>query len=286
MAIEITESREVEPLIQETKRSEDVLKWKVFLWLRSHPLDAKKGKKGKLRKIASDLGLNYKEAKGTLEQYSHDFLTELHFGVAPKSPTFHRVIVGAYVPTCLDRRRFPEVEEQAVKAGWKFSRNRNKEMVWENDKAWGRVRWFKTGKVLAHIRKPQTEERKRMLLASAFGMTSLILDRAILVSFIQSFDLVAWHEVHENPTGAPLPYMVIDTLTELVGVRTKVGDLSHRSAVEHEVVRPKWIEKQQQAFDYMRKVLETEGQVFQQFNRLMVDLASPRPPLKVDRSVV
>ena len=262
-AIEITE-------YSQTQQSPEDLRTRVFRWLRAHPLWARKGKRGKLLKLASDLGLNYKKHRATLQQYSSQFLTELQFGVAPKSPSLHRVVVGAYAPKCLDRRD-PGVVEKALGAGWEFTRNRNREMIWNRDRALGRVRWFETGRVLAHIRKPPTEDRKRMLLTCAFGVTGL-LDRDVLVKFIQSFDMVSWHEVHRNPAGEKLPYMKIVSLSETHGVVTKVGDLSHPDCVEYEVIKPKWIERNEEAIAC--------------FNSFLKDLCTPRAPPKRDRSIV
>lgn len=279
MVVEITESRE-------TQLTHEDLRTRVFRWLRSHPLDAKKGKRGKLLKLASDLGIDYKTHRATLQQYSSDFMTELQFGVGPKSPSFHRVVVGAYAPKCLDRRVYPGVVEQALKAGWEFTQNRNREMVWNKDRALGRVRWFETGKVLAHVRKPLTEDRKRMLLTSAFGLAGLIFDLPILVRFIQSFDMVAWHEVHRNPTGEKLPYMKIVSLSETHGVVTKVGDLSHPDCVEHEVIRPKWIENVQLLQEQTLKTIAMNTEQVQVFQQFLKDLSAPRMPPKRDRSIV
>jgi hypothetical protein len=193
----------------------------------------------------------------------------------------------------LDRRRFPEVEGLAVEAGWVLSVNRNRELIWERDRVLGRVRWWPSGRVVAHIEKPQTIERRNMLLAVAFGQSGLILDRNILVGFIRGFDLFEQHSVYRAPNGEKLPYMVIDDYVELLGFRVKLGDLSHRDAVEIEMVKPKWIEKQQLAFDRMVKVLEsnskaleTDGKVLHQFNEFLADLVAPRPAPKKDRSVV
>jgi hypothetical protein len=132
--------REDNDYMQPMQSSAEDLKLRVFRWLRSHPLDARKGKRGKLLKLALDLGISYKKHKSALQHYSSEFMTALNFGHAPKSPTFHRVVVGAYAPKCLDRRKYPEVVEQALRAGWEFTKNRNRELVWNKDRAWGRVR--------------------------------------------------------------------------------------------------------------------------------------------------
>ena len=281
MAVEITESREIQV-------TQEDLKTRVFRWLRSHP---KEKNRGKVKKLCYDLGLDYEKHKQTLWQYCSQWKTESRFGQGPKSPSLHKVSVCGYVPKCLDRRRFPAVEELAVEAGWTRSKNRNRELIWEKDRVLGRVRWWPSGRVVAHIEKPM--ERRNMLLAAAFSQYGLIFDRNILVSFIQSFDLLEQHTVHKTPNGEKLPYMVIDDYVELLGIRVKLGDLSHRDAVEIEMVKPKWIEKQQLAFDHMVKVLEsnskiieTDGKVFQQFNEFMADLTAPRPLPKRDRSVV
>jgi hypothetical protein len=283
LVVEITESRE-------TQSTQEDLKTRVFHWLRDHQ---KTKKHEKIKKLCYDLGLDYKKNRQTLWQYSSQWITESRFGQGPKSPSLHKVAVYSSVPRCLDRVCFPVVEEQAVLAGWVRSKNRNHELIWENDRVLGRVRWWASGRVVVHIEKPQTIDRRNKLLAVAFGQSGLILSRDILLGFIQSFDLLEQHSVHKTPNGEKLPYMVISDYVKLLGVRIKLGDLSHRDAVEIELVKPKWIEKQQLTLDHMVRVLEsnsmiieTDGKAFQEFNKLIAVLAAPRPPLKTDRSIV
>ena len=278
--------------LPEYQETQEDLKYRVFQWLRNHP---KEKKRGKIKRLAADLGLDYEKSKQTLWQYSSLWKTESRFGQGSKSPPErHSVFVRGYVPKCLDRRQYPEVEEEAVAAGWVRSRNRNRELIWANDMALGRVRWWRTGKVLAHIEKPQTVDRKNMLLAIAFGSTGLILDRSILVVFIQSFDMTEWHDVHRTPNGERLPYMVIDDYVELLGIRIKVGDLSHRDAVEVEYLQPRWMERNQRAlerdtkaFEVNSKIIEQNSEAIQSFNQFMKDLSAPRKPsADADRSMV
>jgi hypothetical protein len=276
LVVEITESREIQV-------TQEDLKTRVFQWLRSH---SREKNRGKVKKLCCDLGLDYEKHKQTLWQYCSRWKTESRFGQGPKSPSLHRVLVCGYVPVCLDRRRFHEVEGLAVEAGWVRSRNRNRELIWERDLALGRVRWWPSGRVVAHLEKPQTVDRRNMLLAVAFGQSGLILDKNILVGFIRSFDLVEQHSVHRTPNGERLPYMVIDDYVELLGVRVKLGDLSDRDAVEIELVKPKWIERGQLLQEQTLKTIAMNTEQVQVFQQFLKDLSSPKAPPKRDRSVV
>jgi hypothetical protein len=272
------------PEHQGTQGTEEDLKYRVFEWLRSHP---KEKKRGKIKKLAADLGLDYDKSKQTLWQYSSQWKTESRFGAAPKSPPErHSLNVRGYVPVCLDRVKYPEVEGQGVVAGWVLSKNRNRELIWANDLMLGKVRWWRTGKVLAHIEKPQTVDRRNRLLAVAFGASGLIHDRNILVAFIQSFDLFQWHDVHRTPNGEKLPYMVIDDYVELLGIRIKLGDLTHRDAVEIEFIKPEWQERSQRTLEFNGKIIQQNTEAIQSFNQFMKDLSQPRAKPKDDRSVV
>jgi hypothetical protein len=113
-------------------------------------------------------------------------------------------------------------------------------LIWDRDPI-GRIEWFTTRKVLTHVRKPHSRARACTLIGRAFA--ELIADKKIYGDFLESVEWFGAHDVYETPGGQNLPYMVINNYVELLGFRVKMGDYSHRNAVEIEWVKPPGQEK-------------------------------------------
>lgn len=294
-----------------SKVSSEPLINQVFQWLRDNP----QGKQhGKLRKLAFDLGLDYKKYKGYLWKLSSQWKTDQRneqrsrLAVRSKPDEQHGVFLEVFVPGCLDRKRFGGVEENAVLAGWRLSMNRNRILIWDKEQAsLGRVQWWMTGRVHVHLVRPILMARVKTLLYHAFCNTGLINDWEIMDKFVNSVDWYSSHDVYGTPDGKALPYMKITTY-EVLGVKCiKTGDFSHRDKLEVEVAKPRIAEKfeelagkyealvgvlyKKEASDaanreVFQKVVESNTQTIQQFNAFLEEVSSPKNSVirgKLDR---
>jgi hypothetical protein len=232
------------------------LKYRLWDWLRSHP---NRPKRGFLREAAIDLHLNYSESKKTLWDYSSEFKTvaesSTRFGAGPKNSVMpksridesrvkdrpdsqHACYAVCEVPSCLDRKRFVEVEKLAIDAGWRPSKNRNRELIFEKRLSIGRIEWWVNGHVHIHVEKPQTLGRAKGLVYEAFVSTGLIDSVKISEAFLASVEWFGSHDVFNTGSEKPLPQLTI-TAYEILGLKKiKIGDLSHLYDVETEVVKP------------------------------------------------
>lgn len=192
---------------------------------------------------------------------------------SPKSPNQHHARAFCYVPKSADRDR-------ALEAGWTLSKNRNRCLLFK-DSEFGRIEWFRSGRVNVMIKRPQQMGRVKQLLCKAFYESGLIYDLKVLDAFLARVYWKGAHEVHE--CSERLPYRVIDNYVESHGIRIVLGDRSHPKAVEVQWCYPDWIERHELKENYTLKALENSSkgivqnsEAIQQFNELMKDLSSPR----------
>jgi hypothetical protein len=178
------------------------------------------------------------------------------------------VRVSGRVPECLDRRKYPEVLDQAIGAGWQLSRNRNKALLWKvNRNSFGRIEWFENGTVSISLRAPINMGRARSLIGKAFGDTGLILDNRILIVFQESLRWGGAHDVFE--TKERLPYKKITAYIDGYNMEIVLGDASHPNAVEIKWAKPQWIEE-------LQLLTEMNVRTLKEFNEFMRDLSQPR----------
>jgi len=265
------------------------LKYRLWSWLRAHPHERKRGF---LRKAAVELNIDYKQRKNVLYIYSSKFKTDVQnltdFGKAPRSvvspsqglvkskpDSQHACFAIATTPECLDRKKFRDVECLALEAGWRLSKNKNRELIWEKNLNVGRIRWWTTGHVRVHVERPQTLSKAKQLLFGAFVDTGLIDSIKISETFLTT---VEWHGHHDNfETDHNLPYMRITAYNELGLKSLTLGDHSHRRDVEAVWVKAPIIEKYEKLVGLMTTVFETSelekkgiADILQQSNELIV----------------
>jgi hypothetical protein len=278
------------------KASNEPLINRVFQWLREHP--NVKGR-GKLRKLAFDLGLDYQKNKKYLWKLSSQWQTNLRnergskTTVRSKPDEQHAVFAKAKTPACLDRKKDPAITAKAVSVGWRLSKNRNKILLWD-EPGLGRVQWWETGSVLVHVAKPIQMARVKTLLYHAFNNTGLIYNWEIMAQFVNSADWYSSHDTYDTPDNKPLPYMKITTY-EVLGVKAiKTGDFSHRNKLEVEVAKPKIVERYEELIgllksnaDVSNEVLAKNSKIIEQFNEYLAAISSPKSTVSsVDRNMI
>ncbi len=157
----------------------------------------------------------------------------------------HNVAKSAYVPKSLNRKLFPEVTSAAIEAGWEPSKNTNRALIWKRDvRCLGRIEWWESGKVRAHLNPPQTYAKFERLLCNSFFESGLIANSDIFRLFAQSFRNAGATLVYDYPIR--LPYRVIRTFEKSYGVVIKTGDDSHPNGLEIDWAIPEWAEKLEQ----------------------------------------
>ena len=269
---------------------------RVFQWFREHP--NVKGR-GKLRKLAYDLGLDYQKNKNYLWKLSSQWKTDLRnergskTAIRSKPDEQHAVFAKSKAPACLDRKKGVDVTANAVSVGWRLSKNRNKILFWA-EPGLGRVQWWETGTIFVHVAKPIQMGRAKTLLYHAFNNTGLIFDWEIMEQFVNSIDWYCSHDTYDTPDSKPLSYMKITTY-EVLGVKViKTGDFSHRNKLEVEVAKPKIIEYYEELVGLLKTnaevsndVLTKNNQIIEQFNGYLAAVSSPKSKSNsVDRNMI
>lgn len=277
------------------------LKYQLFAWLRDNSKDRRRGY---LKRAAASLGISYKEKKALLWRYASEFKTDLRslpeYGrgsksaVCSKPDSQHACFAEVFVPDCLSRVRFyGEVTGLAVEVGWRLSRNRNKNLVWDVARfSLGRVQWFVDGRVRVHIVDPhKTVEpmgKVKQLLYQAFIASGLIADLAISEEFLRGIRWFSTHDVYLYEK--PLPYKKITAYRELGIEEIVTGDLSHRRGLEVKTIKPDIVSKYEGLVDLLRqdivqgkldrelysKVIEQNTQVIQGFNSYLAEVSKPK----------
>ena len=291
--------------VEEVEGSEATLKYRLFRWMREHP---KERKHGFLRKASIYLGIDYQKNKGTLWTYSSQFKTDMRsltdYGqrsrelVCSLPDSQHGVFAEVGVPGCLDRKRFEDVTKDALVAGWKLSRNKNKILVWDKEQfSVGRIQWWMTGRVRVHVVRPQTLGRAKQLLYRAFISSGLIADLMISEQFLSEVRWFSAHDVYLY--DKVLPYKKITAYKEFGVDEIVTGDFSHRRALEVHVVKPDIVTKFELLVDMVSKafakselekvgllkMLEQNTLAIQGFNSYLAEVSKPQSSKvgKVDR---
>ena len=291
-----------EVLSEESDVQGNPLKYRLFQWLRDNPTQRKRGF---LRKAAATLHIDYAKNKKILWNYSSLFKTDIRAspeferhsksGVCSKPDSQHAVFAGALVPDCLDRHKYSEVEQLAIEAGWRLSKNRNRILIWDHPVLFGkkqvfigRIQWWTTGLVRIHVLKPQNLGRAKQLVYNAFVTSGLINNLVISEEFLAS---LRWHDTHDvYVTNHNLPYKKITTYSELGVKAIKMGDYSHRNCLEVEVVKPDIVGKYEKFVTQLikifeqygvkdlesAKILEANTLAIQQFNAYLREVSAPK----------
>jgi hypothetical protein len=246
------------------------IKARLFEWLRDNP--NVRGR-GYLKRAARGIKLDYESNKELLWKYASEYRTSLYslplngrgsnLADCPIPDAQHAVYAECQAPECLDRVRYPEVTDLALEAGWKSSRNGNRELYW--DLPWGkdglrlgRIRWWETGTIKVHVLPPQTIARAKQLLYSAFVSTGLILDRDICDNFLDSVDWDSSHDVYFY--DKPLPYKKITSYAVLGVTKIVTGDNSHKRGLEVEVCKPKIVKNYEKLVSGLSKLIEHQDE--------------------------
>lgn len=180
------------------------------------------------------LNLPYPKYKDYIDHIRSKWKTDYKNELGSKC-SFHCAFGNARVPLRLDR-------VGACGVGWVLSRARNRPLIWKD--TLGRLVWFETDRVNVFVRKPASLGKAYQLLCNSFSFTRLITDFVVLEQMLKSLKFKGAHAVFD--TGERLPYKVIDLFKLSNGVKIKLGDLSHPTAVEVEFCYPLWAERNEQ----------------------------------------
>jgi len=261
-------------LIDETAKREylqihsdtTTLKERVFLKLDKYPNISPK-------ELCNLLGLNYRKYGGSVRSYKYQYRKrESKNRQVLKSLNYHNVRYFGYALKSIDR-------DLGVTVGWKETKAKNRMLTWKNKL--GRIEWFETGRINAWIKKPATLGKMKQLLADAYFRTGLVFDINIFGEWVENFRLKGFHLVLD--TGEQLPYAKISNLKNDTGVVATIGDASHRTGLELQVVLPDWREKQDHLQELMikqltisNKQLDANNKQFLQFSDFMKQLVTPK----------
>jgi hypothetical protein len=137
-----------------------------------------------------------------------------------------------YVPYSVSR-------DLAVQAGWVPTKAKNHWLLWKD--TLGRMEWFEKGRVNLFVRSPVNQGRIKQLVCNGFSFTGLITDNKVLDQVLVTIQYKGAHYVFD--TGQPLPKTTIDYFDKNLGIVIKVGDGSHRRAIEVISRVPDWAER-------------------------------------------
>ena len=282
------------------KVPDEPLKYRLFAWLRDNPTCRKRGY---LKQASIDLGIVYKDRKELLWRYASEFKTDIRslpeggrgsgLRVCSKPDSQHACFAEVFVPGCLSRVRFPDVSRLAGEVGWRLSKNRNANLIWDKEQySVGRVQWWVNGRVRVHLVDPYKVKepmgRVKQLLYQGFVASGLIADLKISEAFLKEVRWFSTHDVYDY--GKPLPYKKITTYRELGIEEIVTGDLSHRKCVEVKTIKPDIVTKYEALVDLLRedivqgkldretysKVIDQNTQVIQGFNAYLSEISKSK----------
>lgn len=252
----------------------DSLKSRAYRYFREHPRAS-----GRLdhKKVAADLGLDYKAHKQYLWKLARDFRTDLKSGQGLKGLNWHHWHGWIYALKSVSR-------EAAMAAGWIPTKAKNRYLCWKD--GLGRLEWHESGRIKVWIKKPVSEGKKLQLLAHGFFQTFLITDIKVFTEWARTLRMKGVHCAVD--TGYELPYLKFDLFKETNGIVFVLGDKSHRTSAEAQVNYPDWQEKNEILQTQTNRSLELNSQQIQVFSQFMQDLSQPRslPLPQGDRSMV
>lgn len=127
----------------------------------------------------------------------------------------------------------------AAQAGWVPTKAKNHWLLWKD--TLGRMEWFEKGRVNLFVRSPVNQGKIKQLVCNGFSFTGLITDNKVLDQVLATIQYKGAHYVFN--TGQPLPKTIIDYFDKNLGIVIKVGDGSHRRAIEVNSHVPDWAER-------------------------------------------
>jgi len=244
------------------------LKDRVWKLLDKHPtLRAKK--------ICQLLHLNYNDKKKSVTNIRSDWFHSPRFERGSKPSSSHRYHGWVYVPKCLNRREDPKVTDRAVECGWIQTMSKNRYLLWKDPL--GHMKWYETGRVNINLRKPANNKGKALqLVANGFYGNGMIFDIRHFEAMAKTYGFKGQHYVYD--TKQELPYMIIKDFQD-VGFVIKIGDLTHKCAVEIIYEFPDHAERSEKLQKRTNKVLED-------FATTMERVFTPKPKLKKGDSYI
>jgi hypothetical protein len=249
----------------------DTLKAKAYEWLRQH-LDERH--KGKIIKLASFLGIDYKTNKLYLWQISSDFKTDVRNRQGLKPPNWHNWLGRIKTLEGLSR-------EEAVKKDWVQTKAKNHYLLWKDPRGLGRLEWHVDGTVKVWVRKPVSDVKKLQLLANGFFNTYLVSDIKVFTEWAKTLRQTGEDcAVH---VGFDVPYFKIDLFEESNGITIVGGDKTHRDCVEARLRVPEWSREYREKADFVIQGYKT---LIEQLSKPLQDLSQPKPLTDQGRSMV
>jgi hypothetical protein len=245
-------------------------KGKAYDWLTKHLHEKQRGK---IKRLAEFLGLDYKKDREYLWQISSTFKTDIRNRQGLKAPNWHNWLGRIAVLEGLSR-------EAALAAGWVQTRAKNHYLLWRDPRGLGRCEWFLNGTVKVWVRKPVSDARKLQLLADAFFNTFLVTDVKVFSEWAKCLRQVGVHCAVD--VGFDVPYFKIDLFQDSNGFVVVGGDKSHRNCVEFKLQVPEWAQEYREKADL---ALQTSLRAVEEFTKRFQDTAISRP-LPKDKSVV
>ncbi|MGD0494703.1 MAG: hypothetical protein ABSB28_01525 [Candidatus Bathyarchaeia archaeon] len=250
---------------------QDTLKAKAYEWLRQHLHEKPRGK---IVKLASFLGIDYKANKQYLWQISSDFKTDVRNRQGLKPPNWHNWLGRIKAFEGLSR-------EEAVKKDWVQTKAKNHYLLFVDPRGLGRLEWHIDGTVKVWVKKPVSDAKKLQLLADAFFNTYLITDIKVFTEWAKT--LRQKGEDCAVHVGFDVSYFKIDLFQESNGITIVGGDKSHRDCIEARLRVPEWAEEYREKADFIIQGYKT---MIEQISKPLQDLSAPKPKLAQDREMV
>ncbi len=146
---------------------------------------------------------------------------------------------------------FTVKRDLAADSGWIRSKSRNRFLLWKDNL--GRMEWFETERVNLYVRSPISLGRIKHLICKGFFETNLISDVKLLDQVLATIRFKQAHYVFDS--DQPLPNMTIDYFEKSHGLVFKLGDKSHRKAVEVVTSCPDWTNTLESCLEKIHEVL-------------------------------
>jgi len=181
------------------------------------------------------LGLDYKYHGSYVNNIKNRWKHSPEFSRGSKPSNAHYWHGWCYTPKCLSRKN-DKTTEQALASGWKPTRSKNRFLMWK-DKL-GHLKWFETGRINIHVKKPANKGKAMQILANAFYNNGMIFDIRIFEALSNTVRFKGQHYVYD--VKERLPYLVIKDFQDSNGIVIRLGDKSHPTAVEIEIEFPDW----------------------------------------------
>lgn len=246
-------------------------KGKAYDWLMKHLHEKQRGK---IKRLAEFLELDYQKDREYLWQISSDFRTDVRNRQGLKPPNWHNWLGRIVALEGLSR-------EEALKKGWTQTKAKNHYLLWKDPGGLGRIEWFLNGTLKVWVRKPVSDVKKLQLLANAFFNTFVITDIKVFSEWAKSLRQIGAHCAVD--VGFDVPYFKIDLFQESNGFVVVGGDKSHRNCVEFKLQVPEWAQEYREKADM---ALQTSLRAVEQFSKTLQESLGVSRPLPKDRSVV